>query len=515
MGFFAQGGSQIIPIECLDLRVFVGESKAADSVQTVEPLATDTGQLLRRVDGLTAAAGTAAGAGHDFYKVVLYLAAPQGTNQLAGIAQAADHSHPEGVAGNVKFRLFPAVQVPDGAERVGLGIFAGDQIVGRTQGCFHDAAGGAENNACAGTGAQGGIERLVGQSGHIDMLGANHAGDLPYRQAQIYILAGACIVHGRQVGFLLLGHTGHNGQAENPVGVYAQFVGKVGLCHSAEHLLRRFGRGELIHHIRVLGLEEPETWTEFIALLDTLKANGYEVPLAEGLVDQWAVLHYLGTILQRMIDPEVLASDYDPAAGEFTDPMYVTALEKWQQLTTYMGEIATAIDHETARNTMFATGESPIMYLQFAEIPQLEQVLPEGFEYGFFNFPAFEEGLGDPEALTGAPEGFMISNKAENIDACVDFLKWLVSPERGAILTRDCGDISSVDGALTEETALPEQAEALKLIQEASFLAPWLDNACDAAVYVVFGQGGQAIASGDATPESVMVQVQEAAASIR
>ena len=264
-----------------------------------------------------------------------------------------------------------------------------------------------------------------------------------------------------------------------------------------------------------LGLEEPETWTEFIALLDTLKANGYETTLAEGLVDQWAVLHYLGTILQRMIDPEVLAADYNPATGEFTDPMYVTALEKWQQLTSYMGEIATAIDHETARNTMFATGESPIMYLQFAEIPQLEQVLPEGFEYGFFNFPAFEEGLGDPEALTGAPEGFMISNKAENIDACVDFLKWLVSPERGAILTRDCGDISSVDGALTEETALPEQAEALKLIQEASFLAPWLDNACDAAVYVVFGQGGQAIASGDATPESVMVQVQEAAASIR
>ena len=264
-----------------------------------------------------------------------------------------------------------------------------------------------------------------------------------------------------------------------------------------------------------LGLEEPETWTEFIALLDTLKANGYETPLAEGLVDQWAVLHYLGTILQRMIDPEVLAADYNPATGEFTDPMYVTALEKWQQLTSYMGEIATAIDHETARNTMFATGESPIMYLQFAEIPQLEQVLPEGFEYGFFNFPAFEEGLGDPEALTGAPEGFMISNKAENIDACVDFLKWLVSPERGAILTRDCGDISSVDGALTEETALPEQAEALKMIQEASFLAPWFDNACDAAVYVVFGQGGQAIASGDATPESVMVQVQEAAASIR
>ena len=82
-----------------------------------------------------------------------------------------------------------------------------------------------------------------------------------------------------------------------------------------------------------LGLEEPKTWGEFIELLDTLKANGYETPVAEGLVDQWAVLHYLGTINQRMIDEETLAKDYDAATGEFTDPGYVRALEYWQQLT--------------------------------------------------------------------------------------------------------------------------------------------------------------------------------------
>ena len=263
-----------------------------------------------------------------------------------------------------------------------------------------------------------------------------------------------------------------------------------------------------------LGLEVPTTWTEFIAVLDALKAAGYEIPLAEGLVDQWAVLHYLGTINQRMIDEETLAKDYDPATGEFTDPLYVTALEKWQQLTTYMGDIASAIDHETARNTMFATGESPIMYLQFAEIPMLEQVIPEDFEYGFFNFPAFEEGKGDPNALTGAPEGFMISNKAENIDACVDFLKWLVSPERGYILSTVGGDMSCVDGALDGEGVYESQKEALEMIQNASYLAAWLDNACDPSVYVVYGQGGQAIATGDATPESVMAQVQAAAASL-
>ena len=262
-------------------------------------------------------------------------------------------------------------------------------------------------------------------------------------------------------------------------------------------------------------LEIPKTWNEFIAVLDSLKAAGYETPIVEGLSDNWAVLHYLGTMNQRMLDPEVLAKDYKAETGEFTDPAYVEVLKKWQQLTSYMGETSVAIDHETARNTYFAAGKAPIMYLQFAEIPMLEKVIPEDFEYGFFNFPAFEEGKGDPDGLTGAPEGFMISNKAKNPEECVKFLKWLVSKKGGEALTTKAGDISSVAGAVDETNALPSQLEAMDIIKSASTLVPWFDNACDPSIYTVYGQGAQAIAAGDETPESVMEQVKEAAAGLR
>ena len=215
-----------------------------------------------------------------------------------------------------------------------------------------------------------------------------------------------------------------------------------------------------------------------------------------------------------MIDPETLAKDYDAATGEFTDPGYTEVLEKWQQLTSYMGEMSTAINHETARSTYFATGEAPIMYMQFAEIPMLEKSIPDDFEYGFFNFPAFEDGKGDPNELTGAPEGFMISNKAKNPEECQKFLKWLVSKKGGEYLTTKCGDISSVSGAVDETNALPVQLEAMDIIQGASKLTPWFDNACDPGVYTVYGQMAQAIATGDETPESAMEQVREAAASL-
>ena len=54
----------------------------------------------------------------------------------------------------------------------------------------------------------------------------------------------------------------------------------------------------------------------------------------------------------------------------------------------------------------------------------------------------------------------------------------------------------------------------MDIIQGASKLTPWFDNACDPGVYTVYGQMAQAIATGDETPESAMEQVREAAASL-
>ena len=110
----------------------------------------------------------------------------------------------------------------------------------------------------------------------------------------------------------------------------------------------------------------------------------------------------------------------------------------------------------------------------------------------------------------------MVSNKAEHPEECIEFLKWLVSPEGGAVqLSTVGGDLTSVNGALTEENALPEQLEALDTINAASQMAPWFDNACNASIYTVFGQGASAIATNDMTPEEVMKDVQTAAAELK
>ena len=269
------------------------------------------------------------------------------------------------------------------------------------------------------------------------------------------------------------------------------------------------------------GLTVPTTLDELYATLDKLQAAGYQVPLIEGLADAWAVSHYEGTIIQRVLDPAVMAKDMDKATGEFTDPGYIEALNIFKKLTGYMGEAAPAMDHETARN-MFVSGEVPMLYAQLAEIRLINGSASTGgdksgaqFEYGFFNFPSVSGGKGDQTGLTGAPEGFMLSSKAKNPEAAELFFKFLLSKEAGEKMTQDAGEISCIKGAVNENTANPEQIAAVEMIMGASSSVPWYDNAVEASIADAFMRGGQSLAIGDMTAEEVMADVQAVAATVR
>ena len=123
----------------------MGKAQIGNGVQTVKLFSPAFRQLLAVVDGLSAAAGAAAGTGHHFHKVILHFAPAQSLDQPPGVAQAADYGHPNGGVGNVEGGLLPAVHTPHILEGIGGRVLAGDQVIGRTEGRFHDAAGGAEN----------------------------------------------------------------------------------------------------------------------------------------------------------------------------------------------------------------------------------------------------------------------------------------------------------------------------------------------------------------------------------
>lgn len=262
-----------------------------------------------------------------------------------------------------------------------------------------------------------------------------------------------------------------------------------------------------------LGIEIPTTLNELYAVCEKLKENGYDEPISAGFSAPWAVSHYLGTICQRVVDPEVLAKDYT-GGGDFSDPAYIEALNIFKKLGEYMTSDPCSVDHEFARNA-FIMGVSPMCYMQLAEMKYMRD--DEELNYAFFNFPAVEDGKGDPGQLTGAPEGMMISAtaKPEVQEAAIKFMEFIISKEGGHRMIAECGEISCVKGAWDETNCDEKQLEAIDLILAATEPAVWQDCATEATIANAFMTGGQLLLTGDMTAEDVMASVQTAAAALK
>ncbi|AGX04016.1 hypothetical protein B14911_09752 [Bacillus sp. NRRL B-14911] len=255
-------------------------------------------------------------------------------------------------------------------------------------------------------------------------------------------------------------------------------------------------------------IKVPKTYDELVDVLEQLKSAGYETPVVEGLTNAWAISHYLGTIFDRVVDPEVREADYNLESDTpYTDEGYIRGLEIFQELTGFMGDVSTAIDHEAARN-MFAAGEVPILYMQFAEVGLVQDI--GDVDIGFFNFPEVTDGAGRADSLTGAPEGWMLSKDAPK--EAVEFLKFLTSEETAQEFTKADGQLNAVKNGVTEENTSPTSYEAYQIVLDAASTSPWFDNAVDITIADIFMRGGQELATKQKKPEDIMKEVQKEAA---
>lgn len=261
------------------------------------------------------------------------------------------------------------------------------------------------------------------------------------------------------------------------------------------------------------GLSEPKTFAEFLALLDTLKANG-ESPIAYGNQAPWAATHYIGDLFAKMVPDAVRTADYQLLSAPdalYTDPGYVEALKVYQDMGAkgYFNTGANAISHQQARGA-FLAGRAPMVYLEIVEFYNMKDSPVDG-KWGFFAMPPIEGAKGRDDLLTGAPDGFLISSKAEHPEAALDFLNFLTSPEQAAKYVSVTGMTSAVIGSVTPETASPEVLAGLARLEEAGGMALWLDTDMDTQSANVILAAGQALLAGEETPEAVMEKVRAAA----
>ncbi len=258
-----------------------------------------------------------------------------------------------------------------------------------------------------------------------------------------------------------------------------------------------------------LGLSVPEDWESFMSVLEVLKGTDY-IPISLGNIDDWATGHYMTTLNQRMVDPEVLAADYN-LEGDFSDENYVKALEHLNELVPYFTPDFNATSYETGISD-FITGKAAIYYEQFNQVQYIE---PAEFNWYWFDMPDIADGKGDQTALTGSPQGFLVSSATKYPEVCVDFLKYMTSVEMASKMVKDTMMISCVIGAINEDNADENFINISKTIQAATSINLWLDDAMDSELAGTYMAGIQAMVGGAMTPEQVMASVQEKAEELK
>ena len=77
VGLLAQRRFQVLAVQRLHVLILVGEADGHVLINAPQHVAAVGGRLFLVVDRLSAAAGAAAGAGHDLHKVVLDVAAAE------------------------------------------------------------------------------------------------------------------------------------------------------------------------------------------------------------------------------------------------------------------------------------------------------------------------------------------------------------------------------------------------------------------------------------------------------
>jgi raffinose/stachyose/melibiose transport system substrate-binding protein len=265
-----------------------------------------------------------------------------------------------------------------------------------------------------------------------------------------------------------------------------------------------------------LGLSAPTSFEQLLSDCDAIRKAGI-TPISLGNKEAWPVVHYAGQLLAYDVPRASLERDFDPKTATFADPGYVQALTQYKALSDRCtdGASVNGVSYASALQ-QFSNAKSAMYYQEILEFDQ--SAAPDSAlkpaDFGFFVLPVPEGAKGDPKAIEGAPEGYMINSAAKNVPLAIDFMKFVTSKEHGQILSAPpYGQPSATVGGASEATMSASVVEGLKVLKSASYLMPWLDTANSARVAAAWLSSLQALAGGTMTPEQVMDQVKQAAAA--
>jgi raffinose/stachyose/melibiose transport system substrate-binding protein len=245
----------------------------------------------------------------------------------------------------------------------------------------------------------------------------------------------------------------------------------------------------------------PKTIAELESACETFKANGI-APFSLANMTRWTGMMYYQILPARRAGLEPFQKAMD-GSGSFEDPAFIWAAEKVQDWVRkgYFNEGFNGLDEDSAQSRMLLYTDRAAMQIQgswFA--PTVGAENPEFYKkVGFMNFPADENGTGDPQIVTGTlgDNFYHIAANSPNKDAAFEMLKYLLDEQ--SIADRiGLGRLPPVKGITVTD---PVMQEVLAAIQNAPAVQLWYDQALSPEVSEVMLTASQELFGLTITPQ--------------
>ncbi len=244
------------------------------------------------------------------------------------------------------------------------------------------------------------------------------------------------------------------------------------------------------------GVKPPESWDELVALCKALKAKGV-TPFANGSATAWQNETIVGALLSSLIG-KGFEADILSGKADFTDPRFVGALTKLNEIKEYFAPNFSGIDYASSQQ-LFAAGRAAMFAGGSFEVAAFEKQNPKLKLDVFASTPA---KAGEPRlAAVFYDGGYAVNARTDKKDAALKLVRWFGTPEFGTMLTGALQNVSPIKGVSAD---VPSVQRVMTLNESAmSYLMLVHFRYQEPSGSVLLQAGVQKMLAGQATPAEV------------
>jgi len=206
-----------------------------------------------------------------------------------------------------------------------------------------------------------------------------------------------------------------------------------------------------------LGLTEPTTWDEFIALNDAIAAGGY-TPMALGAKDSWMLPIFHEIVGAARYGGPEFRDGLLAGTTDFNDPDYIASIQLVEDMTKYMVDDVVGVAYADSQ-IQFTAGTAAQFPGGSFELGNFTSQAPD-MELGVYLVPTPPDSVSSKPLSAGWADGsFAISNKTENQEAALKLLNWMGSAEFGQLFVDEIKQFSSIKGLTYSDPVMKEMSE--------------------------------------------------------